>query len=106
VRTGDLAGSTVWAVVVLILGFLGFIAFLVNAGRSEELQRLLLLVGQGFIGLVQIWIVYRSSLSTNKKVDSATDKLERVNGKVVELQETVNGNTPQPGSLPKADTGP
>lgn len=102
VNIGDLAGSTVWAVVVLILGFLVFLAFLIDSGRSAELRGMLILLGQGFLGLINIWIVYRSSLSTNKRVENATEKIEQVQATANDVKDTVNGTTPQPGSLPKA----
>jgi hypothetical protein len=111
-KTSDLAGSTVWAIVVVVLGFLGFMAFLINAGRSEELQRMLLLVGQGFATLVNILIVYRSSLSTNKKVDTVNRRAEEINAVTEEIRENgnhiteiLNGNTPQPGSIPSVNPG-
>jgi hypothetical protein len=99
---GDLAGSTVWAVVVLVLGFLVFLAFLIDAGRSAELRGMLILVGQGFLGLVNIWLIYRSSLSTNRKVDSVQENVREVAHTADDIKETVNGTTPPPGSLPKA----
>jgi hypothetical protein len=97
----DLAASTVWAVVVVILGFFGLIAFLISGGHSADLQRMLVLVGQGFLALVQIFIVYRSSLSTNKRVEQAVEKVEDVKAIAKDVQQTVNGNTPQPGEIPK-----
>ena len=89
----DLAASTVWAIVVVILGFLAFTAFLVNGGKTAELRSIMVLVGQAFIALVNIFIVYRSSLSTNRRVEKATEIAE-------EVKQAVNGNTPQPGSMP------
>lgn len=93
----DLAGSTVWAIVVLILGFFGFLAFLINAGRSAELRGIMILLGQGFFALINVFIVYRSSLSTNKKVDNAVEKVERVTEIAQDVKETVNGTTPPQG---------
>lgn len=85
----ELRDSIIWAFVVLVIGFLGFAAFLIASDHSEDLQRVLILIGQGFLGALNLWAIYRSSLSTNKKVDS--------------VQETINGNTPPPGTLPKVE---
>ena len=97
----DLAASTVWAIVVTILGFLGFLAFLINSDKTAEVRSLLILIGQGFVTLMNIWIVYRSTQTTNQRVDTAVAKVDTVREIAEDVKQTVNGNTPQPGTIPK-----
>jgi hypothetical protein len=112
----DLAGSTVWAAVVLALGFFGFLAFLINGQHTEELRSVLVLIGQGGVAALNIFFVYRSTLSTNKKVDNVDRRAEQINAVTEEVRETairLNGHvlkivkdtTPQPGSIPRVDPG-
>jgi hypothetical protein len=114
-KTADLNSSLIWAVALIVLGFLGFLAFLINADKTAEVRSILVLIGQGFFALVNAFIVYRSTRSTNTKVEHVSERAERINeiteevretakkldGTVHEIQETVNGNTPPPGTVPK-----
>ena len=90
----SLRGSTVWAVVATIGLFLAFCAFIISEGRSNELRSLLILFGQGAVSLVNIYIVYRATQSTNAKVDTVQHVAEQV-------KEIVNGtgHTPPPGTI-------
>lgn len=89
----SLDNQTVWAIVVLVLGFMALMAFLINAGRTAELRSMLTLIGQGFGILINLWLINRATKSTNAKVDHVEDKIE-------EVKQVVNG-TPHPGTLPR-----
>jgi hypothetical protein len=99
-KSTDLNASVVWAATLVVLGFLGFLAFLINAGKTAEVRSILVLVGQGFFALVNVFIIYRSTKSTNAKVEHSTAQVEHVTEAVEEVKQIVNG-TPPPGTIPK-----
>jgi hypothetical protein len=102
----DLNASVVWAATLVVLGFLGFLAFLINANKTAEVRSILVLIGQGFFALVNVFIVYRSTKSTNAKVEIATEKVEHVAEVAEDVKQTVNGTTPQPGTIPQVEYRP
>jgi hypothetical protein len=116
-KTADLNSSLIWAIALIVLGFFGFLAFLINADKTAEVRSILVLLGQGFFALVNAFLIYRSTRSTNTKVEHVNERAEqinviteevrdtaqRLNGTIHEIQETVNGNTPQPGTIPKVN---
>jgi hypothetical protein len=101
-----LSPSSVWAIVVLILGFLGFMAFLINAGHTPEMRSMLLLIGQAFAALVNLWLIHHAASQTDKRVEHNTQITEQVKEMANEVKETLNGNTPPPGSIPPAQYQP
>ena len=101
-----LSPSSVWAIVVLILGFLTFMAFLINAGRTPEMRSMLLLLGQAFAALVNLWLIHKAASNTDKRVEQNTQITEQVRAVANEVKETLNGNTPPPGSIPPVEYQP
>jgi hypothetical protein len=116
-KTADLNSSLIWAVALIVLGFFGFLAFLINADKTAEVRSILVLLGQGFFALVNAFLIYRSTRSTNTKVEHVDERAEQINTiteevrdtakavarEVEEVKQTVNGNTPQPGTIPKVN---
>jgi hypothetical protein len=83
-----LSPSSVWAIVVLILGFFGFLAFLINAGHTPEVRSTLILLGQGFFALINVWLIHQASSNTDKRVEENTKITE-------EVHQILNGVTPE-----------
>lgn len=100
----DLGRSTVWAAVVVIVALLVFFGFLINAGRTDELRSMLILLGQGAIGIVNLWVVYKSGKVIGHKADENRQATREVKTQVAAVQTvvedvktTVDGNTPPRG---------
>jgi hypothetical protein len=58
--------ATVLVFIVLIAG----IIFMIWAGRSEEITRVGLLISQGIATLFNFWMINRSALTTNARVEN------------------------------------
>jgi hypothetical protein len=85
-----------------------FFAFLISEGRSTELRSLIVLLSQGAIGMVNLWLTYRTTKALANKSDGNREiardvavTVHEVKTLTEKVKETVNGNTPQPGSIPK-----
>jgi hypothetical protein len=93
----------VWAIVVMFVAVLGFVAALILGGRSEELSRFGLLVAQGVGFLANFYLIFRSNKNTENRVrhdvqNGVADAVEKGLETVVKLN-----NTPPPGKLPRIE---
>jgi hypothetical protein len=118
----EVTKTIVRSAVVLVIAFLGAIVFLVNAGHSQELQRIGILFAQGVGFLLNFYILHKvnrsaggraaqavmQSESNSEKIDEIRQeqrdvkvKLDNGFNKIEHVAEVITANTPPPGSIPR-----
>jgi hypothetical protein len=90
----------VWAAVVTFITLIIAATALIIAGRSAELERLVILGAQGAGFLINFYLVFRSNKNTEIRmqhtVENGVQEAVRTG-----IETAANINTPPPGTLPK-----